>query len=331
MKIINPSVELLSITPDAEQLIERCGRVSHDSEAKITETSARKFIQERIEQGHYSVLEHASATFLIVCNRGVSHELVRHRLASFTQLSTRYCEPPGVILPRELEGWASPDLFETYSQLINRGFSRDVARSVLPLCTATRVAVTANFREWRHILGLRTSPKAHPQMREIMEQIREILVAHAPSVFTPEPRTISIPMPDNWGQIRISINSIGGGRIEEDAKDIIERAFSPEWPDIPTVNRLDVLVDILRILKEQDRVNDVKFLCHSPPSNNDESRSWRLFSYDDVQQFLHGMNHLTHDLDQCTVLPLPLLEDMDSPPDPTREIARRMENTNEDS
>ncbi len=198
MRIVNPSAELLSITPNAEQLIERCGRTCYKSEDLITTDSAEKFIQMIVKRGHHSVLEHATATILFVCDRGVSHELVRHRLVSYSQESTRYCNygkgkfghEIAVLQPPGLEGdmlqcWKRTcDMIESeYLHMINGGVSAQIARSILPNCLKTEVATTANLREWRHILKLRTSTAAHPQIREIMGDASEILTEQCPNVF----------------------------------------------------------------------------------------------------------------------------------------------------
>jgi thymidylate synthase (FAD) len=186
MRVIDASFEVLDC-PEANTVlrkIERIGRVAYKSEDKITETSAAPFVKMLLTRGHESVLEHASATVMFTCDRGISHELVRHRIASFTQSSTRYCnyaqgkfgEEITVVKPFFWEE-DSTNMFcwrmvaleaeGRYLQLIDRGAKPEQARSVLPNSLATEVVVTANLREWRHILKLRTAKAAHPQMREI--------------------------------------------------------------------------------------------------------------------------------------------------------------------
>lgn len=198
MIIVKPSVELLSITPFAETLLERAGRTCYKSECRITQESAGPFIHRILESQHESVIEHAVATFRFVCDRGVTHELVRHRLASFSQESTRYCsygkekfgnqitviEPPG-LTGIDRENWETACLSaeRMYLALTANKVTPQIARSVLPTCLKTEIVVTANFREWRHILKLRTSQAAHPQIREIMDIAAQILVKEAPSVF----------------------------------------------------------------------------------------------------------------------------------------------------
>ena len=199
MKIVPQSAELLFITPNAAQFIEKAGRVCYKSEDKITPTSASAFIKMLIhEKGHESVIEHAHATFRVVCDRGVSHEIVRHRIASYSQESTRYCnyarekfgaeitviEPPG-LPPALREEWfcSMRAIEQLYVEMIEQKVSPQIARSVLPTCLKTEIVITYNFREWRHFLRLRTSKAAHPQMREVADTIRRILVEQCPEVF----------------------------------------------------------------------------------------------------------------------------------------------------
>ena len=186
MKIINADVEFITPIDGAAILkrLEQCGRVCYKSEAKITDTSAPAFVAGIIKWGHEAVLEHCSFTVKFICDRGVSHEIVRHRVASYCQESTRYCnyskEGFGseitVIKPCFLHPytdgfnlWEEGCLFaeQTYFNLLECGCSPQEARSVLPNSLKTEVVMTANIREWRHFLKLRCSPAAHPQMREV--------------------------------------------------------------------------------------------------------------------------------------------------------------------
>ena len=186
MKIINADVEFITPIDGAAILkrLEQCGRVCYKSEAKITDTSAPAFVAGIIKRGHEAVLEHCSFTVKFICDRGVSHEIVRHRVASYCQESTRYCnyskEGFGseitVIKPCFLHPytdgfnlWEEDCLFaeQTYFNLLECGCSPQEARSVLPNSLKTEVVMTANIREWRHFLKLRCSPAAHPQMREV--------------------------------------------------------------------------------------------------------------------------------------------------------------------
>jgi thymidylate synthase (FAD) len=160
--------------------------------------SARDFIRMILARGHESVIEHASAGFLIVTDRGVTHEIVRHRLASYSQCSTRYCNYSkeqfggeiAVIEPPDLEADAMAywhDVMRTcesqYLNMTKEGCKPEIARSVLPNSLKSEIGMTANFREWRHFLRLRTSPKAHPQMREIAEMIRAELLKISRACF----------------------------------------------------------------------------------------------------------------------------------------------------
>ena len=186
MKIINADVEFITPIDGAAILkrLEQCGRVCYKSEAKITDTSAPAFVAGIIKRGHEAVLEHCSFTVKFICDRGVSHEIVRHHVASYCQESTRYCnyskEGFGseitVIKPCFLHPytdgfnlWEEGCLFaeQTYFNLLECGCSPQEARSVLPNSLKTEVVMTANIREWRHFLKLRCSPAAHPQMREV--------------------------------------------------------------------------------------------------------------------------------------------------------------------
>lgn len=198
MKIVQPSVQLLWITPDPYQNIERAGRTCYKSEDKITDDSAVKFCGMIKQRGHESVVEHAAASFRIITDRGITHEIVRHRLASYSQESTRYCNygkdkfgsEISVIKPPDLEGeafdlWrnAMNDAEYRYLRMIDLGVSPQIARSVLPTCLKTEIVMTANFREWMHFIKLRTSPAAHPQIRPIADEIRRILAGHCPTIF----------------------------------------------------------------------------------------------------------------------------------------------------
>jgi thymidylate synthase (FAD) len=198
MKIIKPSVELLWATPNAIEAIERAGRTCYKSEDKITEDSANKFVEMLIKRGHEAMIEHASASLLFVCDRGVTHEIVRHRMASYAQESTRYCsyasakfgseitviEPPDLTMP-QYEVWEASmnESEQSYLDLIKLGVTPQIARGVLPNSLKTEIVVTANFREWRHIFKLRTAKTAHPQMREVMNIAFDMLVKEFPIVF----------------------------------------------------------------------------------------------------------------------------------------------------
>lgn len=202
MRIIEPTVELVDDF-DAVAImrkLERAGRVCYKSEGNIKDGSAEKFIRGIIKRGHESVIEHASVSFKIICDRGVTHELVRHRIASYSQESSRYCDYSAgkfggeltFIKPcfwREDEDnyrlWLSTmaQLEKNYLALRAGGARPEEARSILPNSLKTEIFVTMNLREWRHFLKLRTAAAAHPQMREVALKIYKILAEKLPAVF----------------------------------------------------------------------------------------------------------------------------------------------------
>jgi len=187
LKIIKPSHEILHL-PDGEyilKLIELAGRTCYKSEDHITVDSAKGFVKQILDSGHHSVIEHINIMVRFICDRGVTHELVRHRLASFSQESTRYANYSKDKFGNEITAikpsfWLedSPEYAEwlkamenserAYMQLIKLGISPEQARSVLPNSLKTEILMTCNIREWRHVLKLRCDQAAHPQMREIM-------------------------------------------------------------------------------------------------------------------------------------------------------------------
>lgn len=186
MKVINAGYEF--ITPiDGDVIlkrIEQAGRTCYKSEDNITDESAIKFAQNIIKRGHEAVLEHCSFTVKFIVDRGVSHEIVRHRVASYCQESTRYCNYSKdkfgneitVIKPcfwkessdQFIEWKSAMKIAENhYFDLLTQGATPQEARTVLPNSLKTEVVMTANIREWRHFLKLRTSSAAHPQIREV--------------------------------------------------------------------------------------------------------------------------------------------------------------------
>lgn len=202
MKIVQPSVTLIN-PPSRDGLykqIERAGRVCYKSEDKITEDSAEKFIRGLIKRGHEAVIEHGSITALFVCDRGVSHELVRHRIASYCQESTRYCNYSQdkfdneitVIEPcfwdrdsKEYKIWAKACNWAEswYFDLLIEGATPQEARAVLPTCLKTEIMVTMNPREWRHFFKLRCSSAAHPDMRYVALIAQDMFVENWPALF----------------------------------------------------------------------------------------------------------------------------------------------------
>lgn len=184
MIIIPASAEILKgpSTEEANEVIELAGRVCYKSEDKISESSAKRFIESLIKRGHESVLEHAAFTAKFICDRGVSHEIVRHRVASYSQESTRYVnygsKENGIVVvdPCFWERGSAKHKYwqvqmkqaeEAYLDLLEMGASPQEARAVLPNSLKTEVIMTANMREWRHFFKLRISKASHPQMREV--------------------------------------------------------------------------------------------------------------------------------------------------------------------
>ena len=194
MKIIGQGYEIL--TPiDREKiykLIELAGRTAYKSEDKITEESAERFILLLRNRGHESVLEHFNITVRFITDRGVTHELVRHRLCAFTQESTRYCNYANsgltFIQPEDF-GLSSEDMAflqsveNFYKKKIAEGKSPQQARYFLVNGLKTEIVHTANVREWRHIFKLRTSKPAHPQIRDLMRRLLRDLKAELPALF----------------------------------------------------------------------------------------------------------------------------------------------------
>jgi len=187
LRIIPPSFEIMAMPDGVEILrgIELAGRTCYKSEDKIAQDSAAKFVAMILGSGHHSVIEHISASVRIICDRAVTHEIVRHRLASYSQESTRYANYSKdkfgneitVIKPcfwkensAEYQAWfeAMKVAESTYMKLLEIGARPEQARSVLPNSLKTEIVMTCNLREWRHVFSLRCDKRAHPQMREIM-------------------------------------------------------------------------------------------------------------------------------------------------------------------
>ena len=202
MRIIEPWFEILDVINGEEILkrIEKIGRVCYKSEDKITDDSARKFVANILNSGHESVIEHEKISVRIVCDRGVTHEIVRHRIASYSQESTRYCNYCNEKFGKELtlikplfwkedsieyKMWLDTmqTIENTYNKLIEAGAEPQQARSILPNSLKTEIVVTMNLREWRHFFQLRTSKRAHPQMREVACAILEDFRGKIPVIF----------------------------------------------------------------------------------------------------------------------------------------------------
>lgn len=191
-------VELIAITRylrgkgTAEELLEHAGRVCYRSRSK---GDPGAFLLARIREGHESLIEHASATFEISgISRACSHQLVRHRLASYSQESQRYVSmdepewvvPPAIAAdPEALNVWErfTDEVRQAYRRLRERGIRKEDARFVLPNAAATRIIVTMNFRELRHVFRVRISPHAQWEIRQVAVQMLEAVYPHAPSVF----------------------------------------------------------------------------------------------------------------------------------------------------
>ena len=207
MRIIKPSAEILDEIngEDVLKRIEKIGRVCYKSEERITGDSASTFIANILKRGHESVIEHEKVSVRFICDRGVSHEIVRHRIASFSQESTRYCnyynEKFGneltLIKPffwkedsREYKLWLDTMqamemafIGNAYINLIEAGNQPQQARSILPNSLKTEIVVTMNLREWRHFFRLRTAQAAHPQMREVACPLLKEFQKKIPIVF----------------------------------------------------------------------------------------------------------------------------------------------------
>lgn len=202
MKVIKPYIEILDEIDGNAILrrLEMIGRVCYKSEDKIMKESAQKFIGNIINSGHESVIEHEKISVRIICDRGVTHEIVRHRIASYSQESTRYCNYNKEKFGKELTFikpcfWDENDSLykiwlnnmqeveKCYNLMIESGASPQEARSILPNSLKTEIIVTMNLREWRHFFKLRTSERAHPQMREIACQILREFQERIPILF----------------------------------------------------------------------------------------------------------------------------------------------------
>ena len=217
MKIIEPSIEVKD-KPNGQAIlkkIERIGRVCYKSENRITKDSAERFVKSILDRGHESVLEHVSISVRVICDRGVSHEIVRHRVASYSQESTRYCNYSKDKFNNELtfikpcwfkystsdimqeEDFYDSEMNESdkdwlhhmkrceniYFDMLKHGATPEEARSILPNSLKTEIVMTMNLREWRHFFKLRCSKKAHIQMRQIANMILDEFKKEIPIIF----------------------------------------------------------------------------------------------------------------------------------------------------
>jgi thymidylate synthase (FAD) len=197
MQTVEPSVKLLWITPNPAYHIEMGARTCYRSEDKYDPARTCDFIDRVVHQRHHeSVVEHASASVQIVCDRGVLAELTRHRLASFSVESTRYCnygKRGGIRVTPLLDGLTSAQIErreklysmieEVYEQELSEGVAPQQARDNLPTCLTTTIVMTCNFREWLHVIKLRTDKSAHPAIRHIVGMIQKILQRECPEIF----------------------------------------------------------------------------------------------------------------------------------------------------
>ena len=221
MILLKPKYEIESISNDALDLINFAGRLCYRVPAPNDKEAYKKYVRKIIKAGHESVIEHSFLSVLFLCDRGISHQLVRHRLASFTQESSirsrQLNDELEFIVPFWLKGiydnveeinkafkkgWNTTEItivfnlntfeeaflnhlqkFESTYKIFKEQYGREMARDLLPTCLATRVLVSANFREWRHILKLRTSKHAHPQIKELMLPLLEELKMTIPVIF----------------------------------------------------------------------------------------------------------------------------------------------------
>jgi len=202
MKIVEPSIEIYRDKAGSAILesIESAGRTCYKSESKITSKSSRKFVAMILKRGHLSVIEHEKVTARVICDRGVTHEIVRHRLGSYSQESTRYVNYEG----KDMEFinpcfWQSDSKKDTinnvlwyqtmrnaeisYNKMIKRGAIPQEARSILPNSLKTEIVITYNLREWKHFFELRCAKAAHPQMREVAKMLLKQMTDYIPVIF----------------------------------------------------------------------------------------------------------------------------------------------------
>lgn len=205
MKVIQQSYEILTdLSNPIETIlkpIERAGRVCYKSENNITDDSCLTFCKNILNRGHEAVIEHSQLSVKFIVDRAIANELVRHRIASYCQESTRYVNyskdkfgneikviEPEDLLPRDSTDyniwWMScKNAEEAYMAMLSNNVKPEIARNVLPLSTATEIIMTANIREWRSVMRLRTNSRAHPQMRSIMRKLLDDLKSKVPVLF----------------------------------------------------------------------------------------------------------------------------------------------------
>ena len=187
-------VTLVSHTPFSEFIIAKAGLTTRGRKTISDHFSRERFIKNLIERGHHSILEFAYATFLVEdVSRALLAQITRHRLASFAVESQRHVKPkksfvipPSIAEVGDLKGkykWLLNKCYELYETMVGVGIPKEDARYILPNATKTSFVISANFREWRHILTLRLAPDAQWEIREMCQQIGDILYQLAPTVF----------------------------------------------------------------------------------------------------------------------------------------------------
>ena len=213
MKTVKPSIEFIAGYEEDQMLkiIEKIARKCYKSEALISEdtSSAKRMLKNLFDRNHTAMVEHVGITYSVICDRGVTHEIVRHRLGSYAQESTRYCNYSMGKFGSEItvidistgfeynfndeedvkkyEEWiaAMDDAEKHYMKLIDLGATPEEARSVLPNSLKTEIVITYNLREWAHFMNLRcfgTTGKPHPQMKEVADMIREDMIERYPFI-----------------------------------------------------------------------------------------------------------------------------------------------------
>jgi|WetSurMetagenome_2_1015567.scaffolds.fasta_scaffold01488_23 thymidylate synthase (FAD) len=218
MKFIEQSAEIITTNGGDKplELIELCARTCYQSQDKITEGSAEKMVNMLVKNGHMAMIEHLVITMRLITSRGLTHELVRHRMASYAQQSTRYCDSKDmhIIIPSWLRGNdvnslynnyikikmpPSPDVYlcnrvesyftvlshieKGYNYMLEQGSTKQEARGIFPNDLATEIIVTTNAREWLHILSLRDNKAAHPDMQYLASIVRKQLTNYCPILF----------------------------------------------------------------------------------------------------------------------------------------------------
>lgn len=223
MKVVKPEIRIVFYVPEngqtSEQGIEEAGRTCYKSEDRITDESASKFVRMLRKRGHHAVLEFGYARALIIADRGLTHELVRHRLASFAQESTRFCDYSKGRFNSEITIIAQPGIEEgtqahtrwvqameyiekAYMDLIDMGVPSEIARSVLPIGLKAEINIGANLREWRHIFKMRCASAAHPMIRGVMLEALKQFYEKMPVIYEDLYEEFIPERPDKYKEIK---------------------------------------------------------------------------------------------------------------------------------